>query len=150
MASKILIIGGTGYIGRYLVEASLKEGHPTFILTRPSATNDEEKTNCLKDFKSRGVELVYGDLDDYEKLLEAVKKVDVVISTVSGKSAAAQGKLIEAIKEAGNVKRFYLRNSELMWTMGFWMDRSTQPRASLREKRKSVGRSKLKISHILL
>ncbi|XP_052623351.1 isoflavone reductase homolog A622-like [Lactuca sativa] len=106
MASKILIIGGTGYIGRYLVEASLKEGHPTFILTRPTTTKDDEKTKLLDDFESRGVELVYGDLDDYEKLLEAVKKVDVVISTVSGKSAAAQDKLIEAIKEAGNVKRF--------------------------------------------
>ncbi|CAH1444624.1 unnamed protein product [Lactuca virosa] len=106
MASKILIIGGTGYIGKYLVEASLKEGHPTFIWTRPSTTKGDEKTKLLDDFESGGVKLVYGDLEDYDKLLEAVKKVDVVISTVSGKSAAAQGELIKAIKVAGNIKRF--------------------------------------------
>ncbi|KAE8675263.1 hypothetical protein F3Y22_tig00111689pilonHSYRG00100 [Hibiscus syriacus] len=51
--SKILIIGGTGYIGKFIVEASAKEGHPTFALL--------------------------GD----------------------------QVKIVAAIKEAGNVKRFF-------------------------------------------
>jgi nucleoside-diphosphate-sugar epimerase len=34
--SKILLIGGTGYIGKFIVEASIKEGHPTFVLVRES------------------------------------------------------------------------------------------------------------------
>lgn len=35
-------------------------------------------------------ELSQGDLEDYDKLLEAMKKVDVVISTVSGKFTAGK------------------------------------------------------------
>ncbi|KAJ4980337.1 hypothetical protein NE237_031174 [Protea cynaroides] len=38
--SKILIIGGTGYIGKFIVEASLKSGHPTFALVRESTASD--------------------------------------------------------------------------------------------------------------
>ncbi|KAK1302588.1 hypothetical protein QJS10_CPB12g00425 [Acorus calamus] len=34
-ASRILVVGGTGYIGRRLVRASISVGHPTFVLLRP-------------------------------------------------------------------------------------------------------------------
>ncbi|GMY28394.1 phenylcoumaran benzylic ether reductase Betv6 [Fagus crenata] len=78
--SKILIIGGTGYIGKFIVEASAKSGHPTFAL---------------------------GDLYDHGSLVKAIKHVDVVISTVGHLQLVDQVKIIAAIKEAGNVKRFF-------------------------------------------
>ncbi|PIN12188.1 hypothetical protein CDL12_15210 [Handroanthus impetiginosus] len=68
--SKILIIGGTGYIGKFIVEAS-------------------------------------GDLYDHESLVKAIKQVDVVISTVGYFQLNDQDKIVAAIKEAGNVKRFF-------------------------------------------
>ncbi|KAL2936137.1 Isoflavone reductase [Bienertia sinuspersici] len=43
---------------------------------------------------------------DHESLVKAIKQVDVVISVVGGRLVAEQFKLIAAIKEAGNVKRF--------------------------------------------
>ncbi|KAI3767994.1 hypothetical protein L2E82_18424 [Cichorium intybus] len=104
--SKILIIGATGYIGKFIAEASAKEGHPTFILTRESTVKHPEKSKLLDNFKSLGAKLVIGDLHDHESLVKAIKQVDVVISTVGGESVADQVKLIAAIKEAGNVKRF--------------------------------------------
>ncbi|KAA3467012.1 isoflavone reductase-like protein [Gossypium australe] len=73
--SKVLIIGGTGYLGKFIVEASAKEGHPTF-----------------------------GDMYDHESLVKAIKQVDVVISVVGQMQLADQVKIIAAIKEAGNVK----------------------------------------------
>lgn len=45
-----------------------------------------------------------GDLYDHESLVQAMKQVDVVISTVGHMQLADQVKLISAIKEAGNVK----------------------------------------------
>ena len=106
--SKILIIGGTGYIGKSVVEASAVSGHPTFALVREStAASNPDKANLIEGFKASGVTLLYGDLNDHESLVKAIKQVDVVISTVGGLQIGDQAKIIEAIKEAGNVKRFF-------------------------------------------
>jgi len=105
---KILIIGGTGYIGKFIVEASAKSGHPTFALVRETtAASNAEKAKLIEGFKSSGVTLLYGDLYDHESLVKAIKQVDVVISTVGHGQLADQTKIIDAIKEAGNVKRFF-------------------------------------------
>ncbi|KAK4751724.1 hypothetical protein SAY87_020522 [Trapa incisa] len=104
--SKILIVGGTGYIGKFVVEASAKSGHPTFALVRESTLSDPAKWKIIEGFKSLGVIIVLGDLHDHEGLVKAIKQVDVVISTVGGMLLGDQTKLIAAIKEAGNVKRF--------------------------------------------
>ncbi|KAF3446334.1 hypothetical protein FNV43_RR11513 [Rhamnella rubrinervis] len=107
MASKILIIGGTGYIGKFIVEASAKLGHPTFALVRESTVNDPVKGKVIENFKNLGVTVLHGDLNDQESLVKAIKQVDVVISTVGHMQLADQVKIIAAIKEAGNVKRFF-------------------------------------------
>ncbi|KAK6245426.1 NmrA-like domain - like 10 [Theobroma cacao] len=106
--SKVLIIGGTGYIGKFIVEASAKEGHPTFALVRESAFSDPVKGKLIDNFKSLGVQLLYGDLYDHESLVKAIKQVDVVISAVGHMQIADQVKIIAAIKEAGNVKLLYI------------------------------------------
>ncbi|CAL5188062.1 unnamed protein product [Lathyrus oleraceus] len=104
--SKILVLGGTGYLGKFIVEASAKAGHPTFALVRESTVSHPEKAKLIESFKSSGVTLVHGDLADHESLVKAVKQVDVVISTLGGAQINDQVNLIAAIKEAGNIKRF--------------------------------------------
>jgi len=105
--SKILFIGGTGYIGKFIVEASAKAGHPTFALVRESTLSDPVKGKLVEKFKNLGVTLLHGDLYDHGSLVKAIKQVDVVISTVGHMQLADQVKIIAAIKEAGNVKRFF-------------------------------------------
>ncbi|CDP20330.1 unnamed protein product [Coffea canephora] len=104
--SKILIIGGTGNIGKYLVEASAKAGHPTFALVRESTISDPKRAAIIESFKSLGVIFLHGDLHNHQQLVNAIKQVDIVISAVGGDLVAHQVKIIEAIKEAGNIKRF--------------------------------------------
>nr|QRW27928.1 eugenol synthase 8 [Ocimum basilicum] len=109
--SKVLIIGGTGYLGRRLVKASLAQGHPTFVLNRPDIGVDIEKVELLISFKMQGAHLVPGSFNDYKSLVDAVKLVDVVVCAISGvhirsHNILLQLKLVQAIKEAGNVKRF--------------------------------------------
>ena len=48
LKSKILIIGGTGYIGKYIVEESAKVGHPTFALVRENTASNPESQNSLR------------------------------------------------------------------------------------------------------
>ncbi|KAK3026992.1 hypothetical protein RJ639_041753 [Escallonia herrerae] len=105
--SKILIIGGTGYIGKFIVEASAKAGHPTFALVRESTLSNPSKSSIIERFNSSGVTFLHGDLYDHESLVKAIKQVDVVISTVGHAQLGDQGRIVAAIKEAGNVKRFF-------------------------------------------
>ncbi|KAL9265220.1 Phenylcoumaran benzylic ether reductase Pyrc5-like protein [Drosera capensis] len=105
--SKILFIGGTGYIGKFIVEASAKAGHPTYVLIRESTLSNPAKGKLVDNFKSLGVTLVHGDVHDNESLVKVIKEVDVVISTLGRALLGDQTKIIAAIKEAGNVKRFF-------------------------------------------
>lgn len=45
-----------------------------------------------------------GDLDEHGKLVAALRLVDVVISTLAVPQHLDQLKIIEAIKDAGNIK----------------------------------------------
>lgn len=109
LKSKVLIIGGTGYLGKRLVKASLEQGHETYVLKRAEIGVDIEKIQRLLSFKKQGARLVTGSFDDHRSLVEAVKQVDVVICAVSGVHIRShqillQLKLVDAIKEAGNIK----------------------------------------------
>ncbi|XP_047956628.1 isoflavone reductase-like protein isoform X1 [Salvia hispanica] len=104
--SKILIIGGTGYIGKFIVAASAKSGHPTFALLREATIDDPAKSQLIQDFRNFGVTIIKGDLKEHESLVKAIKQVDVVISTVGQMQLVDQVNIIAAIKQAGNIKRF--------------------------------------------
>ena len=57
--SKILVIGATGYIGNFIVEASANLGHCTFALVRESVLDDPTKLQTLEHLKSLGVNLLF-------------------------------------------------------------------------------------------
>ncbi|KAK4718863.1 hypothetical protein R3W88_017201 [Solanum pinnatisectum] len=110
--SKVLIVGGTGYLGKRLVKSSLANGHDTYILQRPQRGVDIEKVEMLISFKMQGAHLVTASFNDHRSLVDAVKLVDVVICAISGVHIRShhillQLKLVDAIKEAGNIKRFF-------------------------------------------
>ncbi|EFH63844.1 hypothetical protein ARALYDRAFT_316461 [Arabidopsis lyrata subsp. lyrata] len=104
--SKILVIGGTGYMGEFIVERSAKASNPTFALVREASLSDPVKSKTIQSFKDLGVTILHGDLNDHDSLVKAIKQVDVVISTIGHKQMLDQTKIISAIKEAGNVRRF--------------------------------------------
>ncbi|MCO5570144.1 hypothetical protein L7F22_023861 [Adiantum nelumboides] len=102
--SRVLVFGGTGYIGKHIVRASVAEGHLTSLFIRPATLHS--KPDLLASFKSLGVAFVEGSLDDHASLVAAIKEVDVVVSAVGGRSIPEQEKIIAAIVDAGTVKRF--------------------------------------------
>ncbi|XP_058068976.1 bifunctional pinoresinol-lariciresinol reductase 2-like [Magnolia sinica] len=109
-SSRVLIVGGTGHMGRRMVRASLALGHPTYVLFRDENINDMEKVELLLDLKQEGAHLVSGSFDDRDSLVRAVRDVDVVISAVAGNhiqdAILEQLKLVDILKEMGHIKRF--------------------------------------------
>ncbi|KAK2976085.1 hypothetical protein RJ640_009517 [Escallonia rubra] len=107
MGSKILIVGGSGYLGTYMVKASIAMGHPTYVYARPiTPETSPSRIESRKEIQSLGATLLQGELDEQEKLVLAIKQVDIVISTLAIPQALEQLKIIDAIKVAGNIKRF--------------------------------------------
>lgn len=106
-SSRILIIGGTGSIGRYIAKASIANGHATFVLIRDSTPSNPQKAQLLESFKASGITLLHGSLDNYGSLVAAIKLVDVVICAVGAAQIADQFNIINAIKEVGGIKRFF-------------------------------------------
>lgn len=67
MAKKVLIIGGTGFLGKNLVNALLKKGYSVRLLHRKSSNIEGIPAD---------VELVPGDVTDYDSLMKAYKGID--------------------------------------------------------------------------
>jgi len=103
----ILIVGGTGTLGRQIVKQALDEGYQVKCLVR-----DFRRGSFLKDW---GAELIYGDLSLPETVPPTLKGVNVIIDCATIRSTNSytseiidwRGKvaLIEASKLAG-VKKF--------------------------------------------
>ncbi|XP_030524314.2 eugenol synthase 1-like [Rhodamnia argentea] len=106
--SRILIFGGTGYIGKHMVRASVSLGHPTSVYVCPAAA-PRTRTLSLdlrREFRSAGVRIIEGELEEHEKMVAALKEADIVISALAYPQVPDQLKIIDAIVAAGNIKRF--------------------------------------------
>ncbi|KAK9684399.1 hypothetical protein RND81_10G207400 [Saponaria officinalis] len=108
MGNRTLIVGSTGFIGRFLAEACLDSGHPTYLLVRSGWSASTAKAQTIHFLQKKGAVIITGTITDQrlmEKILEE-NKIEVVISAVGGESILDQLTLINAIKAVGTVKRF--------------------------------------------
>ncbi|KAK4039866.1 major facilitator superfamily domain-containing protein [Parachaetomium inaequale] len=106
-ASKILIFGGTGTIGRYITTALLR-AKPAFqqlvLFTSPNSA--KEKAQQLDKWKSEGLSIIVGDLTSEEDVKAAYNGVDTVISAVGRGGLQHQIKLLQLAEASESVKWF--------------------------------------------
>jgi divinyl chlorophyllide a 8-vinyl-reductase len=77
---RVVVVGSTGYIGKFVVREAVRRGYETVAVVRSGANINEEYLN--------GASIVYGDVTD-QKSLENVafnKETDVVISCLASRS----------------------------------------------------------------
>jgi nucleoside-diphosphate-sugar epimerase len=67
---KVLVTGGTGFIGSHLAKALVAEGHDVRCLVR--------KNSDLHRLSNSGVELIYGDILQTNSIDEALSGIDIV------------------------------------------------------------------------
>ncbi len=100
---RLLVVGGTGTLGRQIVRRALDQGHSVRCLVR-----SQKRASFLKEW---GAELVPGNLSNRESLDSALVEIDAVIDAATARATDSlsirqvdwDGKvnLIQAVKKAG-------------------------------------------------
>lgn len=106
-SGRTLIVGSTGFIGRFVAEACIESGRQTYLLVRSGSPPLSSKAQTIHALQNKGATILTGTIADQElmkKILEE-NKIEVVISAVGGASILEQLKLVHAIKAVGTVKR---------------------------------------------
>src|SRR2546425_10602310 len=75
MRTKVLVTGGTGFTGSYVVPLLVQKGYQVRCLVRR-----ESKTESLAGIE---VEIKYGDLEDPSSLVDGLRGVDVLVNIAS-------------------------------------------------------------------
>jgi uncharacterized protein YbjT (DUF2867 family) len=102
MKKKIVVLGATGTVGSKIADILLNEGHGLTLIAR--------HTENLEKFRSRGAEVIAGDVMDVETLTNAFRNADsafiILPDNVKAENTRAYqrqvtGTLIEAIEKSG-------------------------------------------------
>ena len=75
---KVLVTGGTGFLGKRLIRQLVAEGYPIRVLVR--------KLSNIEPLKKMGVEIFFGDVADKISLGQAFNGIDIVVHAAAGTS----------------------------------------------------------------
>lgn len=91
---KVTIFGGTGFVGSYLIDALLEQGHQPVVLVRASSRHKvQQPGQCI---------LVDGDIKDPVAVLTAIDGADAVIYNIGIlRESPARGETYEALHFEG-------------------------------------------------
>ena len=74
---KILVTGAAGFIGSHLCEELLNKGYKVNALVR---YNSRQNKGWLENFTNKNLEIIYGDITDFDSVLSAIKDCDYVFN----------------------------------------------------------------------
>ncbi|KAF2759840.1 NAD(P)-binding protein [Pseudovirgaria hyperparasitica] len=106
--TNILIIGGTGAIGKPITGAILdskKDFGRVALFTSERTVKD--KSDLLEPWKARGLELITGDITKDDDILDAYKGFDTVVSAVGRNVIDSQINLIRLAEQSSSINRFF-------------------------------------------
>ncbi len=133
---KVLVTGGTGYIGNAVVAALCRAGHDVAATVR-----SREKATWVERFGARAVD---GDISRPETLAAAVKRADAVVHAASASSAdsgridrALVEWLLDAVAESDGLRRFVYTSG--VWVLGDTAEKTVDESASTTHAAKIVA-----------
>jgi len=148
---KILITGGAGFIGSFLLERLLKDGHHITILDNldPLVHGNNKKWPTYLPPSSEQFIKILGDIRDYQTVKKSLRDVEAVLH-LAAKTSVGLSKSEETIfrdinvtgteilktacEEVGTVKTIILSSSRAVYGEGAYVDRSGQVVKGLKRK----------------
>lgn len=100
---KILITGGTGFLGKRLVEQLIREGYSVRVLAR--------KLSNIEPLTRLGAEILFGDLTLKASLDEAFNGISVVVHAAAGTTGSASGCEAVTVEGTRNILQLCEKNS---------------------------------------
>ncbi|KAI1140039.1 NAD(P)-binding protein [Hypoxylon sp. FL0543] len=111
LPSKILIFGATGNIGKYITNAIVSAKPPIAqqisIFTSQATASSPSKQDLLSSWKSQGVSVITGDLNDADDVRKAYNGIDTVISCLGRNALLSQIELLKLAEESKDVQWFF-------------------------------------------
>ena len=92
---KVLVTGGTGFLGNGLIRRLINEGYPVRVLAR--------KLSKIEHVKAMGVEIFFGDVADLESLTVAFQGIDLVLHAAADTAGNAKAGELSTIQGTRNV-----------------------------------------------
>lgn len=80
MGKKVLVTGGAGFIGSFIVDRLIKEGHEVRILDN---LDEQVHKGKIPEYLNKEAEFVKGDVRDRETLAKAIEGVEVIFHEAS-------------------------------------------------------------------
>jgi len=104
----ILVIGATGLIGRYIIQ-ELIAAKDAFgrLAVFTSEDTAQKKASEIDSLKSKGVNIILGDLTNTVDIQRAYEGIDTVVSAVGRPIIDKQIKLLEIAENTPSVQYFY-------------------------------------------
>ncbi len=146
---KILVTGGTGFLGKRLVELLVREGYPVRVLAR--------KLSNINRLKELGVEIYCGDVADMVSFEQAFEGIDFVVHAAAGTSGSKEdcesgtiqgtGNVLELCREKEISKLIYISSCSVYGVADYKTGRLVNEESSLErfpEKRGDYSASKQK------
>ncbi|KXT15683.1 hypothetical protein AC579_6136 [Pseudocercospora musae] len=106
-SKKVLVLGGTGVIGKILLDtllAAKDEFERIGLFTSPETY--AKKAGLINVFKSRGAEVLVGDLDNDNDVRTAYEGFDTVVSALGRTAIEKQCNLISLAERSPSIVRF--------------------------------------------
>lgn len=125
MIKNILVTGGAGFIGSFLVDALIEKGYKVRILDN---LENQVHQGKIPTYLNKGAEFIKGDVRDYETLLETVKGMDAVfhlaaavgvgqsnykIKKFSDVNIGGMANLLDILVKTGNPVKKVITNSSM-------------------------------------
>ncbi|KAK0618860.1 hypothetical protein B0T14DRAFT_431759 [Immersiella caudata] len=104
--SNVLILGGTGTIGKYITASILRANLSLNVTLFTSPNTAAAKTDLLNNWKSQGLSIIIGDITSDADITAAYRGIDTVISAVGRGALQVQINLLRLAEASDSVQWF--------------------------------------------